>query len=223
MDVSFVIPVRNEQESLRPLVEEVLEHATVPHFEILLVDDGSTDGSTETIDQLAEREDVVQAVHLDRHLGKSAALAAGFARARGSIVITMDSDLQDEAAEIPRFIEKVNEGFDLVCGWKSVRHDPLLRRVASRVYNRWVGWLFAVPLHDINCGFKAMRHEVIEAIPLARGMHRLFPVLALRAGYSIAELPVEHRRRRFGRSKYGPGRYLTGFVDVLRLWWRLRD
>ncbi|MCH7960268.1 MAG: glycosyltransferase family 2 protein [Candidatus Hydrogenedentes bacterium] len=223
MDVSFVIPVRNEQESLRPLIEEILEHAPTTHFEILLVNDGSTDGSTETIDELAEREDAVQAVHLDRHLGKSAALAAGFARAQGSIVITMDSDLQDEAAEIPRFIVKVNEGFDLVCGWKSVRHDSLFKRVASRVYNRWVGWLFSIPLHDINCGFKAMRREVIETVPLTKGMHRLFPVLALRAGYSIAELPVTHRRRPFGRSKYGPGRYVTGFADVIRLWWQLRD
>ena len=222
MDVSFVIPVRNEEESLRPLIEEILEHAPATHFEILLVDDGSTDGSTETIDELAEREDAVQAMHLDCHRGKSAALAAGFARAQGSIVITMDSDLQDAAAEIPRFIAKVDEGFDLVCGWKSVRHDPLLKRVASRVYNRWVGWLFAVPLHDINCGFKAMRREVIEAIPLTRGMHRLFPVHAVRAGYSITELPVTHRRRRYGHSKYGPGRYVTGFVDVIRLWLRLR-
>ena len=222
MDVSFVIPVRNEQESLRPLIEEILEHVPMTLFEILLVDDGSTDGSTETIDELAEREEAVRAVHLDRHRGKSAALAAGFARAQGSIVITMDSDLQDEAAEIPRFIEKVNEGFDLVCGWKSVRHDPLFKRMASRVYNGWVGWLFAVPLHDINCGFKAMRREVIETIPLTRGMHRLFPVLALRAGYSLTELPVEHRRRRYGRSKYGAGRYVTGFADVIRLWFRLR-
>lgn len=220
--VSFVIPVYNERESIPLLIEEIQKRAGLQSFRVHLVDDGSTDGSDEEMRALSKRFPFIDVVSLEKHQGKSAALAAGFARAGGDVVVTMDSDLQDDPKEIPRFLESLRRGPDLVCGWKSGRTDARHRRIASRLYNASVARLFGLRIHDVNCGFKAMRCDVAKAVTLTRGMHRLIPVLAARRGFTVAEIPVTHRPRRFGKSKYGVGRYFRGAWDVAVLWCRVR-
>lgn len=218
MDITFVIPVYNERETLEALAAGVAEHAAPHAYRIVFVDDGSTDGSYDVMCRLRAANPAIDIVRLRGNFGKSAALAAGFARAGGDLVFTMDSDLQDEPKEIPRFIEKLNEGYDVVCGWKAVRHDPPHKTVPSRIYNWFVAWLFAVPLHDVNCGFKLMRAEVVKKIQVYGEMHRLIPVLAKNLNYRIAEIPVEHHRRRYGKSKFGFERFTRGAMDVLTMW-----
>lgn len=218
MNITFVIPVYNERETLERLLEGITEHIAPHPHRILFVDDGSTDGSYETLCGLRERFDTVEIIRLRGNFGKSAALAAGFAKADGDLVFTMDSDLQDEPKEIPRFIEKLEEGYDVVCGWKAVRHDPAHKTAPSLLYNRFVSWLFDVPLHDVNCGFKLFRLEVVKNIQVYGEMHRLIPVLAHNLNYRVAEIPVEHRRRQYGKSKFGVERFSRGAVDVLTMW-----
>ena len=223
MQLTFVIPVHNEAPTLAALVKGILAHAGTDDLEILMVDDGSTDGSVGTITELAARHPAVASVRLGTHRGKTAALKAGFDRARGNIVFTMDSDLQDDPAEIPGFLNALAEGHDLVCGWKRERHDPSGRVRASALYNRVVRWLFRIELNDVNCGFKAMRREVAQTVgsQLKRDYHRLIPVLAQRAGFRIGEVAVTHHARAHGRSKYGLWRYVSGLRDVvlLKLGW----
>jgi dolichol-phosphate mannosyltransferase len=218
MKITFVIPAYNERETLEPLVEGITEYVAPHPHRILLVDDGSTDGSYEVMCGLRDRFDTVEIIRLRGNFGKSAALAAGFARADGDLVFTMDSDLQDEPKEIPRFIDKIEEGYDLVCGWKAVRHDPSHKTIPSRIYNGFVSWLFGVPLHDVNCGFKLLRLDVVKHIQIYGEMHRLIPVLAHSMNYRVAEIPVEHHRRRYGKSKYGFERFSRGALDVLTMW-----
>jgi dolichol-phosphate mannosyltransferase len=152
---------------------------------------------------------------LRRNFGKAAALAAGFAQAQGDVIVTIDGDLQDDPAEIPRLLAKLDEGFDLVSGWKTRRRDPWSRRLFSRIFNGVAGRISGIRLHDMNCGFKAYRAEVVRGLPLYGELHRFIPVLAHYRGYRIAELPVNHRPRAHGRSRYGPERYLRGFLDLL--------
>ncbi|MEK7793493.1 MAG: glycosyltransferase family 2 protein, partial [Candidatus Hydrogenedentota bacterium] len=178
MRLSFVIPVYNERETIRGVVDGVLEHTHGHEIEIFLVDDGSDDGSADAIDGLAKQHGTVRVVRFSKNLGKSAALAVGFARATGDVVFTLDSDLQDDPKEVPRFLAKLEEGFDLVCGWKAIRHDPWHKTVPSRAYNWFVAKLWGLPLHDVNCGYKAMRAPVAKSIRLYDDMHRLIPVLA---------------------------------------------
>lgn len=218
MNITFVIPVYNERDTLEALAAGIAEHAAPHTFRIVFVDDGSTDGSLEEMRRLRDANPSIEIVRLRGNFGKSAALAAGFAKAGGDVVFTMDSDLQDEPKEIPRFIEKLNEGYDVVCGWKAVRHDPIHKTVPSRIYNWFVAWLFGVPLHDVNCGFKLMRTEVVKKIQVYGEMHRLIPVLAQNLNYRIAEIPVEHHRRKYGKSKYGIERFTRGAMDVLTMW-----
>lgn len=222
MNITFVIPVYNERETLAPLAEGIAQHVGDHAYRILFVDDGSTDGSYETICALCEKNPAIDVIRLRGNFGKSAALAAGFARADGDLVFTMDSDLQDEPKEIPRFIEKLNEGFDVVCGWKAVRHDPLHKTIPSRIYNWFVAWLFKVPLHDVNCGFKLLRTGVVKKLQVYGEMHRLIPVLAYNLNYKVTEIPVEHHRRRYGHSKYGFERFSRGAMDVLTMWFLTR-
>lgn len=223
MRLSFVIPVFNEAPALEALVDGILTHAGTGDIEILLVDDGSTDDSPRVITELAERHPQVVPLSLGTHQGKTQALKAGLERVRGEFVFTMDSDLQDDPSEIPAFLEKLSEGSDLVSGWKRVRHDPRARIRASTLYNAVVRWLFNIDLHDVNCGFKAMRREVADSLvsQLNRDYHRLIPVLAVHNGYRVSEIPVTHHARRYGRSKYGPSRYVRALLDVLIL--RLRS
>ena len=215
--ISVVIPIFNEDRSVALLLDELrsaLEPLRRP-WEAVFVDDGSTDGSFAALTRLHDASDNVRVVRLRRNFGKAAALAAGFAQAGGDVVVTIDGDLQDDPAEIPRLLVKLEEGFDLVSGWKTRRRDPLTRRLLSRIFNSVVGWTSGVRLHDMNCGLKAYRAEVVRGLPLYGELHRFVPVLAHQRGYRIAELPVNHRPRNYGRSRYGFERYLRGFLDLL--------
>jgi glycosyltransferase involved in cell wall biosynthesis len=214
--------VYNERETLEPLVAGITEHIAPHPHRIILVDDGSRDGSYEVMCALREKYSTIQIIRLRGNFGKSAALAAGFAHADGDVVFTMDSDLQDEPKEIPRFLEKMAEGYDVVCGWKAVRDDPWHKTIPSHFYNRFVSWLFDVPLHDVNCGFKAFRVDVVKRIQVYGEMHRLIPVMAHSLNYRVGEIPVEHHRRRYGKSKYGFERFSRGALDVLTMWFLSR-
>ncbi len=218
MDVYFVIPVYNERETLAPLTEGILEHAAPHGVHILYVDDGSTDGSRDILAELSAKHDEVELLPLRGNFGKAAALAAGFARAKGDVVITMDSDLQDDPREIPRFLAKIGEGHDVVCGWKRRRHDPWHKVYPSRVYNGFVAWLFNLPIHDVNCGFKAFRLPAVKKIQVYGEMHRLIPVMAHNLNFTVTEIEVEHHKRTYGASKYGFERFTRGAVDVLTMW-----
>jgi glycosyltransferase involved in cell wall biosynthesis len=215
--ISVVVPVYNEERSVALLYEE-LQAALDPlgdAWEAVYVDDGSTDGSFAALTRLHAAHDNVRVVRLRRNFGKAAALAAGFANAGGDVIVTIDGDLQDDAAEIPHLLAKLDEGFDLVSGWKARRRDPLTRRLFSRMFNAGVGLVSGVRLHDMNCGLKAYRASVVRGLPLYGELHRFLPVLAHQRGYRIAELPVNHRPRAHGRSRYGVERYLRGFFDLL--------
>ncbi len=215
--ISVVVPVRNEERSVALLLDE-LESALQPlemPWEAIFVDDGSTDGTYAALTRLHAARDDVKVVRLRRNFGKAAALAAGFAQARGDVIVTIDGDLQDDPAEIPHLLAKLEEGFDLVSGWKARRRDPLRRRILSRIFNAVTRWISGVRLHDMNCGLKAYRAEVVRGLRLYGELHRFIPVLAHHRGYRIAELPVNHRPREHGRSRYGLERYLRGFLDLL--------
>jgi dolichol-phosphate mannosyltransferase len=215
--ISVVVPVHNEERSVALLLDE-LDSALQPTgraWEAIFVDDGSTDGSFAALTRLHSARDNVVVVRLRRNFGKATALAAGFARAQGEVIVTIDSDLQDDPAEIPRLLVKLDEGFDLVSGWKAQRKDSLRRRLLSRLFNLVAGWISGVHLHDMNCGLKAYRAEVVSGLRLYGELHRFVPVLAHHRGFRIAELPVNHRPRGHGRSRYGLERYLRGFLDLL--------
>jgi glycosyltransferase involved in cell wall biosynthesis len=215
--ISVVVPMHNEERSVALLYDElqsVFEPLDVP-WEAIFVDDGSTDGTFAALTRLHSTAGNVRVVRLRRNFGKAAALVAGFDQVHGDIVVTMDGDLQDDPAEIPRLLAKLDEGFDLVSGWKTHRRDPLSRRILSRIFNRATGILSGVRLHDMNCGLKAYRAEVVRGLRLYGELHRFIPVLAHYRGFRIAELPVNHRPREHGRSRYGIERYLRGFLDLL--------
>ena len=216
-DLSVVIPVYNERASLESLVKElsdVLE--TLPHaWEIVFVDDGSSDGSHEALTVLSRDDARIVALRLRRNSGKAAALDAGFRVARGRFVVTMDADLQDDPRSIPDLLAKLDEGFDLVSGWKVDRRDPWSRRMLSRIFNGVTGRLSGVALHDMNCGIKAYRAEVVRDLTLYGDHHRFIPVLAHQRGFRITELAVNHRPRVNGRSRYGLERLFRGFYDLL--------
>lgn len=215
--ISVVIPVHDEERSVALLFDELRSALEPLHqpWEAIFVDDGSTDGTFSALTRLNAQNEEVRVVRLRRNFGKAAALMAGFEQASGSVVVTIDGDLQDDPAEIPRLLAKLEEGFDLVSGWKTRRRDPWLRRVLSRLFNFTAGRMSGLRLHDMNCGFKAYRAEVVRGLRLYGELHRFIPVLAHYRGYRIAELPVNHRPRGHGRSRYGPERYLRGFLDLL--------
>ena len=220
VDVSIVIPLLNEAESLPELYQRIvaaLEEAGVS-FEVLFVDDGSRDGSFETIRRFRENDDRVRAIRFRRNYGKSAALAVGFEAARGDAVVTMDADLQDDPAEVPGMVDLLGEGYDLVSGWKKDRKDPLSKRLPSKLFNRVTGIVSGLRLHDFNCGLKAYRREVVETIPVYGELHRYLPVLAHWAGFRVTETPVLHHPRKHGSSKFGLGRFTHGFFDLLTVY-----
>jgi glycosyltransferase involved in cell wall biosynthesis len=215
--ISVVVPVHDEERSVALLYEE-LEAALdflVEPWEAVFVDDGSRDGTFAALTRLHARAENVRVVRLRRNFGKSAALAAGFAQATGETVVTIDGDLQDDPAEIPRLLAKLEEGFDLVSGWKAKRQDPWRRRLPSKLFNWVTGRVSGLRLHDMNCGLKAYRTEVVSGLKIYGELHRFLPVLAHYRGYRVAELPVNHRPRQHGRSRYGMERYLRGFLDLL--------
>jgi glycosyltransferase involved in cell wall biosynthesis len=215
--ISVVVPVHDEDRSVELLYDELaaaLEPLQRP-WEAVFVDDGSTDGSFAALTRLHSRAPNVRVVRLRRNFGKSAALAAGFRHAAGDVVVTIDADLQDDPAEIPRLLAKLDEGFDLVSGWKTQRRDPWRRRFASRIFNAVVGRASRLELHDLNSGLKAYRAEVVRSLRIYGELHRFLPVLAHDRGFRVAELPVNHRPREHGRSHYGLERYARGFLDFL--------
>lgn len=215
--LSVIIPLLNEAKGLPELYRE-LQEALRPwadSHELIFVDDGSTDGSFAALEKLHAEDPRVVVLRFRRNQGKASALMAGFRRARGEILVTLDADLQDDPQEIPRFLDKLEEGFDLVSGWKVRRQDPLVKRVLSRVFNRVTALLTGVTLHDFNCGFKCYRRSVIQEIRLHGELHRFIPALANWRGFRVAEIPVAHRPRKYGQSKYGSERIPRGFFDLL--------
>lgn len=216
--LSVVIPVYNEAESLEELTRRlipVLQGTVGEDHEIIFVDDGSTDGSWEQVCRLHEGNAQVVGLRHRRNFGKAAALAAGFRQAHGRIIITMDADLQDQPEEIPKFLEAIEKGVDLVSGWKQRRHDPLDKTLPSKAFNFVARKLSGLKLHDMNCGFKAYRAEVAKGIKLYGEMHRFIPILANADGYRIGEVVVEHHARQHGHSKYGATRMIKGALDLL--------
>ena len=219
--LSIVIPAYNEAESLPILLEQiqgVLKTHAYHRSEVIIINDGSTDGTIEILDALSETQThqfTMHAIHFKRNQGKAEALMAGFAAATGNIVITIDADLQDDPGEIPKLLEKLNtENYDVVSGWKYPRKDPLEKRVFSFFFNRITAFFTGVKLHDMNCGFKVYRAEVVKELHLYGDLHRYIPILAHQGGYKVGEVKVKHHPRRFGVSKYGFKRIPKGFFDL---------
>jgi glycosyltransferase involved in cell wall biosynthesis len=220
MLLSVVIPLFNEHESLAQLHAELNDVAREHGYDldIVFVDDGSTDGSWDEVRKLAHADPRVRGVRFRRNFGKAAALSAGFEAARGDLVMTLDADLQDDPREIPRFLAEMDKGFDVVSGWKEVRHDPLHKVLPSRVFNWMVSTLTRVRLHDHNCGMKSYRREIFDEVHLYGELHRFVPVLAAARGWKVGEIPIKHRPRPFGSSKYGVRRFVKGFLDLLTVY-----
>jgi len=215
MKLSFVIPALNEEASLEILYKEIVSNCTGHSYEIIFVDDGSSDGSFTLLQRLAERDANVKVIRFRRNFGKAAALQMGFKVAQGDVVFTMDADLQDNPQEIPRFLAKLDEGYDLVSGWKRKRHDPWHKTLPSKLFNYVTARSFHLKLNDYNCGFKAYRLSLVKELTIYGEMHRYIPALANALGYRVGEIAVEHRARQYGKSKYGIERYLRGFFDLM--------
>jgi len=215
--LSIVVPLYNEKENLKYLSEKIKRtvEAMGRTYEVLFVDDGSSDGSNTELEEIIKNEKNVKMITLRRNFGKSIALATGFRHASGDVVITMDADLQDDADEIPRFVNKIEEGWDIVSGWKRVRRDNLEKKLASKIFNMVVSRISGLRLHDFNCGYKAYRKDVLTQVRLYGELHRFIPMIAFSYGYRICEIEVKHHKRRYGRSKYGRGRYISGVLDLM--------
>jgi glycosyltransferase involved in cell wall biosynthesis len=221
MDISVIIPLYNEEESLVELNDWIVKVMQSNHFsfEIIYVDDGSSDRSWEIIKEMAEKNQAIKGIQFRRNYGKSAALNEGFKVAEGDYVITMDADLQDSPEEIPALIKMLVDGqYDLISGWKKKRHDPITKTIPSKFYNWTTRFLFGIKLHDMNCGLKIYRYEVIKNIEVYGEMHRYIPVIAKWAGYrKIGEKIVEHRKRKYGVTKFGIDRFIKGYLDLLTI------
>jgi glycosyltransferase involved in cell wall biosynthesis len=215
--ISIVIPIFDEAESLPILQDEIaaVAHRAELDMEVYYVDDGSTDKSWSVITELARNQSRVHGIRFRRNFGKAAALSAGFQAARGEIVLTIDGDLQDDPEEIPNFLAAMEKSFDVISGWKRVRHDPWHKVLPSRFFNFLVSLITGVRLHDHNCGMKCFRAPVLKEIKLYGELHRFIPVLAAARGFKVGEIEIRHRPRRFGKSKYGVRRFLKGFLDLL--------
>lgn len=223
MDLTIIVPLFNESESLPELVRWI--NRTLDgrgwEYEIIMVDDGSTDGSWKVVRELAEADGRIHGIRFRRNYGKSAALYHGFKAAGGNVVVTMDADLQDSPEEIPEMYRMVTEdGWDVVSGWKQHRQDnKLTKNLPSKLYNATARWITGIHLHDMNCGLKAYRNEVVKNIEVYGEMHRYIPYLAKNAGFErITEKPVHHQKRKYGKSKFGLERFVNGFLDLLSLW-----
>lgn len=220
MYLSIVIPVLNEELSLQPLYQELVKALkdVTDDYELIFVDDGSTDQSSQIIEIFHRNNHRVKLIQFRRNFGKSAALSAGFKEAEGAIVITLDADLQDDPHEIPHFLERLEKGHDLVSGWKAKRQDAKTRIIASRIFNTVVPFLTGVKIHDLNCGFKCYRREVVKDLKLYGELHRFIPVLAAWKGFKVSEIAVQHHPRKFGKSKFGLERLMRGFLDFITVY-----
>ncbi len=223
LDLTIIVPLFNEEESLPELTAWI--HRVIDpkgwKFEIIMIDDGSRDGSWDTVTRLASSDDTIHGIRFRRNYGKSAALYHGFKAARGRVVVTMDADLQDSPEEIPEMFRMVTEdGWDVVSGWKQHRQDnKLTKNLPSKLYNATARWITGIRLHDMNCGLKAYKNEVIKDIEVYGEMHRYIPYLAKNAGYErITEKPVHHQKSKYGKSNFGMERFVNGFLDLLSLW-----
>ncbi|GAB4432226.1 MAG: glycosyltransferase family 2 protein [bacterium] len=212
--LSIVIPFYNERESLPHLYERLKQTFSSQEVEFIFVDDGSIDGGFAIIEEFAKSDDRIKGLSFRRNFGKSAALSAGFKKAKGDIVVTMDADLQDNPEEVPRLLEKINEGYDLVVGWKYPRLDPIGKRLPSKVINAITSFFTGLKIHDMNSGLKVMKREVAEEVLLYGELHRFFPSLAFMKGFKVGEEKVKHSERKFGSSKFGPKRFLSGIFDL---------
>jgi glycosyltransferase involved in cell wall biosynthesis len=216
--VSVVIPLYNEEESLPELgmlVEREMKELVGDKYEIVFIDDGSTDNSFEIIRQLKQRNTRIRAFKFRRNYGKSAALSLGFAQARGEMIVTLDADLQDDPSEIKKLLDKIKEGYDLVTGWKKKRYDPITKVIPSRFFNWVTSKVSGIRLHDFNCGIKAYKREVAKSLQLYGEIYRYIPALANWDGYKVTEIPVKHHPRKFGKSKFGSTRFIKGYLDLI--------
>jgi glycosyltransferase involved in cell wall biosynthesis len=215
--VSVVVPLLNEDESLRPLYSEIKKvfKGISSDYEILFIDDGSTDKSLSVIKELARLDNKIRYFSFRKNYGKSAALQIAFKNVNGDAVITMDADLQDDPNEIPNLLKKLDEGYDMVSGWKKKRHDPFIKKYSSRFFNFITRYFSRVKIHDFNCGLKAYRKEVVQSINVYGELHRYIPVLADWNGFSVSEIAVKHHPRRYGKTKFGISRFFKGFIDLI--------
>lgn len=222
--VSVVVPLLNEAESILLLAGEIrksLKSTNVP-YEVIFVDDGSTDKSLKIIKDICRQDKRFKYISFNKNYGKSAALQIGFKQATGDVVITMDADLQDDPNEIPALLTKIEEGYDLVSGWKKVRHDPFIKRTSSKFFNFVTGLMSGIKIHDFNCGLKAYKKSVVETIHVYGELHRYMPVLASWNGFKVGEIPVKHHPRRYGKTKFGISRFFKGFIDLLTVYFTTR-
>lgn len=224
MNVSVIIPVYNEEGTIRELTRQLQEVFSQEKYqaEIIFINDGSTDRTQAICDETAKEQDNVSCIHFHRNKGKAAALQAGFEAAKGDVVITMDGDLQDEPKEIPALIRKLDEGWDIISGWKKKRHDPITKRWPSKLFNFVARAMSGIKIHDFNCGLKAYRKEVVKNVRIYGEMHRWIPVLAKVEGYKTGEMVVTHHPRKSGKSKYGFSRTFKGFFDFMTVFFLSR-
>lgn len=218
LDLSFVIPVRNEEKSIETLYKEILTNTlrTKKSFEIIFIDDGSTDNSFKNILELNKKDKRVKVIKFRGGWAKSAALQVGFENTSGDIVFTLDGDLQDNPKEINRFLKEIKDGADMVVGWKKTRHDPWHKVIPSRILNNFlIPLLTGVKIHDTNCGYKAMKREVLSCLNLYGEQYRYIPILASKANYKVVEIVIDHRQRKFGKSKFGIERNIKGLLDLM--------
>jgi len=215
--ISVVVPLFNEKESLVELHEQLSKAvcSLVKPIEFLFIDDGSTDSSMQILNELHKKDPQVRVVQFRKNYGKSAALALGFQEARGEFIVTLDADLQDEPYEIPNLVKKLEEGFDLVSGWKKVRKDPFIKKNTSKLFNFVTRKMTGLRIHDINCGLKAYRREVTDTVNVYGQLHRFLPVLAQWQGFKVGEVVVKHNPRKYGKTKFGASRFIAGFFDLV--------
>jgi len=218
--ISIVIPAYNEEDSLRPLaieLKKVFNELKDYEFEVIVVDDGSTDNSLKVLNEIRREDDRFKIISFQKNYGKSAALSVGFKYATGDLIVTMDADLQDDPHEMPNLIKKIDEGYDLVSGWKKIRFDPFIKKYSSRLFNFVTSLLTGIKIHDFNCGLKIYRREVTQSIKVYGEMHRYLPVLAHWNGFRVGEIVVRHHPRRYGKTKFGASRFLKGFLDLITI------
>ena len=219
--ISIVIPVYNESESIRFLIEEIIEvmHSNKYHFEVIIVNDGSKDSTFKILEDLLSEIKELKVIHLRKNYGQTAAMSAGFDNATGRIIVSLDGDLQNDPRDIPELISNINQGYDLICGWRYDRKDKLInRKIPSRIANKLIGLVTGIKLHDYGCSLKAFKKEIIDDIKLYGELHRFLPVLANIEGANIKEIKVNHRSRKYGSSKYGIDRTFRVLMDLLTVW-----
>lgn len=215
--LSVVVPVKDEEQSLQILHSELSRHLQKikKPYEILYIDDGSTDTSLEVLKGIQTKDDHVRVIHFHANFGKSAALSVGFKLAKGAIIVTMDADLQDDPCNLPKLLAQLDKGYDVVCGWRQRRQDSISKKLSSHAFNTVTAYVTGVPLHDVNCGFKVLKRLVCERLSIHGELHRFIPIIAAKQKFRVTEIPITNHKRRFGHSKYGMERSWRGILDLL--------